>query len=71
MKPGDRVKTPLGFRGTITSLFELSDGKGRAHITFDPSPDPDVFVPEVGAYPISLLTPLRKGEENDADTVEF
>lgn len=64
MKVGDRVRTPLGFTGTVTRLYEMSTHHG-AHVHFDPVQDVPGYHPVYGPYPLSLLTLIT--EENTDD----
>jgi len=63
VKAGDRVRTALGWEGTLAGFVELSDGQQRAAVVLD---DPDYAGPGMNFYPPYLLTVIGK-EPDDTD----
>ena len=63
MKAGDRVRTKLGWEGTLLGFIELSTGEQRAAVELD-EPNPT----GLGAnfYPPNLLTVIKE-ETPDVD----
>jgi hypothetical protein len=63
VKPGDRVRTALGWDGTLIGFVELSTGERRAAVLLD---QPTPAGPGKHFYPPHLLTVIKE-ETPDVD----
>jgi hypothetical protein len=64
VKPGDRVRTALGWDGTLVGFVELSDGTSRAAVQLD---EPTPAGPGTNFYPPFLLTVIGDLDEREHD----